>query len=127
LKVQQIPQVPAVQNQAGNQPRPDGNQNISNQNNNNSPPTPSLSNTSSSSSPNSSNSAGNNNTPSSSTTTEQQNNVNDNNMNDANDIAVPQQENRSITLQDIEHALWTFVASLIPTNAPDVAQDEVGM
>ncbi|CAG8621001.1 25456_t:CDS:2 [Gigaspora rosea] len=35
---------------------------------------------------------------------------------------------RSITLQDVEHALWTFVASLIPTNAPDVGQqDDVAM
>ncbi|RIA82907.1 hypothetical protein C1645_787459 [Glomus cerebriforme] len=130
--VQQMPQVPPIHNQAGNQPRPDGNQPILNQNNNNSPHTPtssssssssSSSNTSSSSSNSSNNnSTSNNNTPSSSSTAEQQNN---NNVNGANDIVVPQQENgRTVTLQDIEHALWTFVASLIPTNAPDVAQQE---
>ncbi|CAG8434121.1 5303_t:CDS:2 [Diversispora eburnea] len=35
---------------------------------------------------------------------------------------------RSITLQDIEHGVWTFITSLIPTNAPDVGQQEdVGM
>ncbi|KAG9287451.1 hypothetical protein G9A89_023823 [Geosiphon pyriformis] len=29
-----------------------------------------------------------------------------------------------LTWRDIEHGLWTFVASLIPTNAPDVGQQE---
>ncbi|CAB4399994.1 unnamed protein product [Rhizophagus irregularis] len=120
--VQQMAQVPAVHNQAGNQPRPDGNQNILNQNNNTS--SSSSSNTTSSSSSSSNNSTDNNNTPSTSTA-EQQNNMNDN-VNGANEIIVPQQENgRSITLQDIEHALWTFVASLIPTNVAQ--QEEVGM
>ncbi|CAG8491884.1 31579_t:CDS:2, partial [Racocetra persica] len=48
-------------------------------------------------------------------------------------IPQPDPNNRNtpssqITLQDVEHALWTFVASLIPTNAPDVGQqDDVAM
>ncbi|CAI2200060.1 17820_t:CDS:2, partial [Funneliformis geosporum] len=95
----------AFRNQAGIQPRPDGIQNPSNQNNNT-----------------------NNNAPPHSSTSEQQNN--NNNEDGANHIAVPPQDNgRSVSLQDIEHALWTFVASLIPTNTPDVAQqdDVVGM
>ncbi|GBC05327.1 hypothetical protein RclHR1_06180012 [Rhizophagus clarus] len=130
--VQQMPQIPVVHNQAGNQPRPDGSQTTLNQNNNNTSSSSSSSSASSSSSPSTSSSSSsssnnptdNNNTPPSSTA-EQQNNMNDN-ANGANEIIVPQQENgRSITLQDIEHALWTFVASLIPTNVAQ--QEEVGM
>jgi hypothetical protein len=122
-----MPQVPAVQNQAGNQPGTDGNQNILNQNNDNntSSSSSSSSNTPSSSSNSSNNSTDNNNNTPSSSAAEQLNNMNDN-VNGANEIIVPQQENdRSITLQDIEHALWTFVTSLIPTNVAH--QEEVGM
>ena len=123
MEVQQIPQVP-IQNQAGNQPRPDGNQGIFNQHNNT---TPSTSSSASSSTSNNNNSTSNNDASSSSSTAEQ-NNINDDNANGANNVVVPQQENgRSISWQDIEHALWTFVASLIPTNVPDVGQDDVGM
>ncbi|CAJ0837072.1 6988_t:CDS:2 [Entrophospora sp. SA101] len=35
-----------------------------------------------------------------------------------------QENNRPTTLQDIEHALWTFVTSLIPSNPPDVMQQD---
>ncbi|CAG8544727.1 12856_t:CDS:2 [Dentiscutata heterogama] len=48
--------------------------------------------------------------------------------NDPNNNVANSSTSSSITLQDVEHALWTFVASLIPTNAPDVGQqDDVAM
>ncbi|CAG8505942.1 3561_t:CDS:2 [Acaulospora morrowiae] len=93
--------------------------------NNNDPSTSSTSRQSSSSPVLNDNS--NNNASSSSS---QQQNVNDNNGNNSANEAQPNpQENiRSITWQDIEHAIWTFFTSLIPTNPPDVGQqDEVGM
>ncbi|RHZ56084.1 hypothetical protein Glove_406g55 [Diversispora epigaea] len=114
-------------NSSNNNNNNNNNNNHSNNNNNN----------------NNNNSAGNINSvaPSSSSpsspssSSDQQNNNNNNNNNDVDDIndineAQPRvRENaRSITLQDIEHGVWTFITSLIPTNTPDVGQQEdVGM
>ncbi|CAG8756423.1 32406_t:CDS:2 [Gigaspora margarita] len=119
---QQLPQMPVQQNPGGLPiPQPDlNNRNTPSSSSSTAhlPPSPMPTNDPSNNVANSS----------ASSSTREQNNVNNNN-NGANNVPqLPPDNARSITLQDVEHALWTFVASLIPTNAPDVGQqDDVAM
>ncbi|KAF0447595.1 homocysteine-responsive endoplasmic reticulum-resident ubiquitin-like domain member 2 protein [Gigaspora margarita] len=122
ILAQQLPQMPVQQNPGGLPiPQPDlNNRNTPSSSSSTAhlPPSPMPNNDPSNNVANSS----------ASSSTREQNNVNNNN-NGANNVPqLPPDNARSITLQDVEHALWTFVASLIPTNAPDVGQqDDVAM